>query len=71
MPKINIDGKEYDTDNLSEEAKKQLTALQIVNNEIHHLQVQLGIANTARSVHVQLLKVALADPMAGDSIKLG
>ena len=71
MPTIQIDGKEYDTDTLSDEAKKQLTSLQIVDNEIRHLQVQLGIANTARNVHVQLLKAALADPMSGDTIKLG
>lgn len=70
MPKINIDGKEYDTDTLTDAAKQQLGALQIVDNEIRHLQVQLGIANTARNVHVQLLKAALVDPMAGDTIKL-
>lgn len=71
MPSIQIDGKDYDTDTLNEEAKKQLAALQIVDNEIRHLQVKLGIANTARSVHAQLLKAALADPMAGDTIKMG
>lgn len=71
MPTVQIDGKDYDTDTLNEEAKKQLAALQIVDNEIRHLQVQLGITNTARTVHVQLLKAALADPMSGDSIKLG
>lgn len=71
MPNINIDGQDYDTDTLSDEAKKQISALQIVDNEIRHLQVQLSIANTARSVHMQLLKTALADPMAGDTIKLG
>lgn len=71
MPNINIDGQEYDTDTLSDEARRQLAALQMVDNEIRHLQVQLGIANTARNVHVQLLKAALADPMSGDTIKLG
>ena len=71
MPKINIDGKEYDTDSLPDAAKQQLAALQVVDNEIRHLQIQMGIAQTARNVHVQLLKVALADPMSGDTIKLG
>lgn len=71
MPTIQIDGKNYDTDTLSEEAKKQLSGLQIVDNEIRHLQVQQGIANTARNVYVQLLKVALANQMSGDTIKQG
>ena len=70
MPTIQIDGKDYDTDTLSDAAKQQLGALQIVDNEIRHLQIQMGIAQTARNVHVQLLKAALADPMAGDTIKL-
>ena len=70
MPMIKIDGQDYDTDKLSEEAKKQLSTLQLVDNEIRHLQIQIGIAQTARQVHVQLLKAALSDPMAGDVIKL-
>lgn len=70
MPMIKIDGQDYDTDKLSEEAKKQLSTLQLVDNEIRHLQIQIGIAQTARQVHVQLLKSALSDPMAGDVIKL-
>lgn len=70
MPKITIDGKEYDSNALTDEAKKQLSALQIVDSEIRHLNVQLGIANTARSVHAQLLKAALEDPTAGDTIRL-
>lgn len=56
MPTIKIEGKEYDTEKLSDEAKKQLSALQIVENEIRRLQVQLSIAHTARNVHAQLLK---------------
>ena len=72
MPKITIDGKEYNSDSLSEEAKKHLNALQMVDGEIRHLQIQLGIANTARGVYVQLLKAALPqDPLDGDAIKLG
>lgn len=71
MPIIKIDNQDYDTDKLSEQAKKQLSALQVVDNEIRHLQIQMSIAQTARNVHVQLLKTSLADPMAGDTIKLG
>lgn len=71
MANIKIDGKDYDVEKLNEEAKKQLSALQIVDAEIRHLQIQLGIANTARNVHLQLLKTAAEDPLNGDTIKLG
>lgn len=59
MPTIKIDGKDYDTDKLNADAKKQVAALQVVDGEIRRLQVQLGIAQTARNVHVQLLKAAV------------
>lgn len=71
MAIIKIDDKDYDTDNLSDNAKKQIMALQAVDAEIRNLQIRLGIAQTARGVYQQLLKVALADPMSGDTIKLG
>ena len=71
MPKIQIDGVDYDTDTLNEEAKKQLGAMRLIDGEISRLQLQMGIANTARSVHAQLLKAALANPLDGDTIKLG
>lgn len=71
MPTIKIDGKDYDTDKLSADAKKQLSALQLVDGEIRHLQLQIGIAQTARNVHLQLLKAAVSGPMSGDTIKLG
>lgn len=60
MARFKIDDKEYDTDKLSADAKKQIAALQVVDGEIRRLQVQLGIAQTARSVHAELLKAALA-----------
>lgn len=71
MPIIKIDGNDYDTEKLSDDAKKQIMALQAVDAEIRNLQIRLGIAQTARGVYQQLLKVALQDPMAGDTIKLG
>lgn len=71
MTTIKIDGKDYDAASLSDAAKQQLSALQIIDAEIRHLQVQMSIANTARNVHAQMLKASLNDPMSGDTIKLG
>lgn len=71
MPTIKIDDNEYDTETLSQDAKIQLGALRAIDEELRRLQVQINIAQTARSVHANQLKAALADPMAGDTIKMG
>ena len=38
MAKVNINDKEYDTDDMSEEAQKQLVSLQFAANEVKRLQ---------------------------------
>ena len=63
MPTITIDGKEYDTDSLSAEAKSQLTSLQVTDAEIQRLQIQLAIAQTARNAYATALKSALSDSL--------
>ena len=77
MAKINIDGKEYDADSLSEEVKGQLMSLQFVDTELKRLQMQLASLQTARMAYANALKQALdkgpASPphstFAGDTIK--
>ena len=59
MAKITIDGKEYDTDSLSDEAKQQLQMLQFSEQEIARLQVQLALAQTARIAYGNALKSEL------------
>ncbi len=59
MPTIKIDNKEYDTDKLSNEAKTQLTNLQVCDQEIQRLQIQLAIAQTARAAYARALGEAL------------
>lgn len=59
MPTITIDGKEYDSDSLSTEAKSQLKSLQLTDAEIQRLQIQLAIAQTARNAYATALKSAL------------
>ena len=55
MPKITIDGKDYDTDSLSDAAKAQLTSLQVTDQEIQRLNIQLAIAQTARNAYAKAL----------------
>ena len=59
MAKVTIDGKEFDTDNLSEDAKKQLMSLQICDQRIQTLQRDLAITQTARIAYADALKAAL------------
>ena len=59
MAKITIDNKEYDTDALSDDAKKALGALQFTEMEIQRLQAQLAAMQTARMVYANGLKQAL------------
>lgn len=60
MPTIKIDDKEYDLDQLSDEAKAQLQSLQFVDAEIQRLNAQAAVLQTARMVYANALKDALA-----------
>ena len=67
MPIITIDNKEYDTDHLSNEAKSQLSNVQLTDQEIQRLNIQLAIAQTARNTYAKALSTALAGQ--NDAIK--
>ncbi len=56
MATITIDGKEYDSEEMSDEAKNQVTSLQFVKNEIVRLQAQLAVYKTAEVGYVKALK---------------
>jgi len=56
MASITIDGKEYDTDNLSDKAKEQVVSLQFVQSEIKKSQAQLAVYQTAAAAYSQALK---------------
>ncbi len=59
MATITIDGKEYELDQLSENARAQLIMLQAAEGEMRRLQQLLAIAQTARNAYAQALKAAL------------
>ncbi len=59
MAAITIDGKEYDTDNLSTEAKNQLASLQFVRNELTKLSAQIAVYKTAEAGYAKALKEEL------------
>jgi hypothetical protein len=49
LVRLNIDGLAYDLDGLSPEARQHIANINLVDQEIARLQVQTGIAQTARS----------------------
>ena len=55
MATITIDGKEYDTDKLSDETKAQLGSLQYVDSELARLQAQAAALQTARIAYGRAL----------------
>ena len=57
---VMIDGREYDVDLLSDNAKQQITNLRVTDQEIRRLKQQLGIANTARAAYAAALTTELA-----------
>ncbi len=55
MPKMTIDGKEYDTDEFSDEAKAELQSLQVVDRKIAELNADIAIMQTARNAYGKAL----------------
>ena len=57
---INIDGKEYAPDELSDNAKEQLASMKIAEQQIAQLQSELAIAQTARNAYARALADAIS-----------
>lgn len=59
MASLTIDGKDYDSEALSDNAKAQLVSLQAVDRRIESLQEELAILQTARIAYGNALKTEL------------
>ena len=66
MAKIKLDDVEYDTDDMSDNAKAQLASLQFNEAHINRLKNELAIADTAKIAYVNALKRELE---SADNIK--
>jgi hypothetical protein len=69
MPTINIDGKEFELDQLSTDARAQLQSMQFVDAELARLQAQVAAMQTARMAYAKALQAALPAETVGDTIK--
>jgi hypothetical protein len=61
MAKITINEKEYEIDDMSEEAKAQLGSLQFVDNELAREQMKIAALQTARNAYVNALAKVLEE----------
>ena len=68
MSTFTIDGKEYNLDSLSDEAKGQIVSIQFVDAELARLQAQAAALQTARIAYSKELQKHL-DTFSGDTIK--
>ncbi len=59
MAKMQIDGKEYDTDTLSDQAKATILSLQFVDAKMQQLRNELAVADTARAAYARALQSEL------------
>jgi hypothetical protein len=59
MAKIEINGKSYDTETMSDEAKKMLNAFKVADIAIKRYQAQLMLAQTAKNTYLKNLEQLL------------
>ena len=59
MVAITIDGKEYESDDLSEDARAQYNSINATDAEIARINLQLAIAQTARNAYARALNELL------------
>jgi hypothetical protein len=59
MATLTIDDRKYDTEKLSDDAKAQLGALNLVDRKIADLQQDMAILQTARNAYARALAAAL------------
>jgi len=59
MPKITIDGTEYNTEDLSDNGKAQLASLQFLEVQMGKLNSEIAVYQTARNSYIAALKSEL------------
>tara|TARA_B100001057_G_C22470850_1_gene802570 strand:- start:271 stop:459 length:189 start_codon:yes stop_codon:yes gene_type:complete len=59
MPKITVEGIEYNTEDLSENGKSQVASLQFLEVQMNKLKSEIAVYQTARNSYVMALKAEL------------
>lgn len=61
MAKVTIDGKEYETDEMSEDARRQLGNVATCDRRLEDLRNETAMIQTARNTYAQSLGKMLAE----------
>ena len=61
MPQVQIDGKSYDLDSLSDDAKKNLASLQFVQTELKRLEAKVAVFKTSEAAYSRVLNQLLSE----------
>ena len=59
MPKITVDGIEYNTEDLSDNGKAQFASLQFLQVQMNKIKSEIAVYQTARNSYVAALKAEL------------
>ena len=59
MPKITVDGIDYNTEDLTANGKAQLASLQFLEQQMIKIKNEIAVYQTARNAYAQLLKAEL------------
>lgn len=63
MPKITIDGIEYNTEDLTDNGKAQLASLQFLEMQMNKIKSEIAVYQTARKSYISFLKSELDLPI--------
>jgi len=63
--KIKLDDKEYDVENLSDQAKAKFASLQFANNRINELTNMQALLQRAKNSYIESLKQEILSNKAG------
>ena len=61
MPKITIDGIEYNSEDLTDNGKAQLASLQFLEMQMNKLKSEIAVYQTARNSYLTALKIELGE----------
>ena len=59
MPKITVDGMEYNTEDLSDNAKAQIASLQFLEAQMAKIKSEIAVYETEKSAYIQAIKAEL------------
>jgi hypothetical protein len=62
---IQVDDREYDFENLSEEAKARLSSIQFIDVQIHELKNMQAILRRAQNSYIESIKQEVISNKAG------